>query len=97
MTNEPDTAKITSLLNQLKKIHDITVRDSDNFSGDAVLTSEENLKKAERCLFQIVQLSNKIINRHEPAKEQEKVDKYMRHESLQTVRHIFSNESPVIK
>lgn len=80
-----DLNKVTNLLNQLKKIYEVTVRDSENYSGDAVLASEDSIKKAERCLFQLVQLSNKIISRHEQAKEQEKVDKYMRYESLQTV------------
>ena len=73
------------IVNQLKKVYEITVRDSENYTGDAVLNSEENLKKGERCLFQIVQLSTKIINRHEQAKEQEKIDKYMRYEPLQLV------------
>lgn len=82
--NSPDLNKMTSLLNQLKKIYEITVRDAENYSGDAVLNMDENLKKADRCLFHTVQLSNKIISRHEPAKEQAKVDKYTRYESLQT-------------
>ncbi len=64
----------------MKKIYEITVKDSENFSGDVVLNSEENLKKGERSLYQIVQLSNKIVSRHEPAKEQSKIDKYMRYE-----------------
>jgi hypothetical protein len=83
--NPPDLTKMNVLVDQLKKIYEVTARDSENFTGDAVLSSEENLKKGERCLFLIVQLSTKIINRHEPAKEQEKIDKYMRYETLQFV------------
>ena len=49
-----------------------------------VLNAEENLKKGERALFQIVQLSTKIISRHEPAKEQSKIDKYMKYEHFES-------------
>jgi hypothetical protein len=61
------------------------MRQLEDFNGDAVLISEDKLKKGERIVYTLVQISNTIINRHEPSKDLKKMDEYMRYEQIQQV------------
>ena len=85
LVQSPDLKGIQFLVNQLQMIIDLVTRESEQFSGDSVLDSEEQIKKAERIVYQLVQICNKVTTRHEDAKEPEKVEKYMRYQTMQHV------------
>lgn len=64
---------------------DTVVKDAEHFNGDSVLISEEKIKKAERILFQFVQLCNRVAGRHEPVRDEQKNQEFKGYESLNTV------------
>ena len=69
----------------MKRIFNLSSRESENFTGDVVLISDEKIKKAERTIYQLIQMCNKITSRHQPSKDKEKLEKYMKYEKLQNV------------
>ena len=85
LVQSPDLKGIQFLVSQLQTIIELVTKESEQFSGDSVLDSEEQIKKAERLVYQLVQICNKVTTRHEDAKEPEKVEKYMRYQTMQHV------------
>jgi hypothetical protein len=50
--------------------------------GDSVLLAEEIIKKSERILHDLSESCSRIIFRHDPPKEQDKLDQFIKYEMI---------------
>ena len=82
----PNSAKITTIFGFLKRIIELSNKETEHYTGDTVLLAEEMIKQDERTLFNIVKISNKLTGRHPPSTSDEvKRDQYMKYEKLEIV------------
>jgi hypothetical protein len=86
LLQEPE---MSSLIDSLKHMLLTSVRDSDGYMGDSVLCAEELIQKCERLLHGLSESCNLIVFRHEPPKEQDKYDQYMKHEAIFNVNNVL--------
>lgn len=82
----PNVKTFQLIITQIKKIQHQVTAECDKLNSDFVTVNEEQIKKCEKTVKQLVELCNTTIGRHKEAKDQEKIDKYMKYHSLQYVR-----------
>ena len=80
----PELKKITSLSQQAKIIYETSIKLTEVFAGDALIVSEEKLKKGERLVSQFFQLCERITFRHGLSKNGSN-EVYMKYETFQHV------------
>lgn len=79
------------IANHVRKLYQAVNAECESIGVEEIIKNEEKLKKAERCIYSLIKLCDAVTARHEHAKEPEKVDKYMRYQTLQQVRiHIIT-------
>lgn len=83
MENLPDVAQISTILIHLKRVHENAMTQMEDMNGDAVLISEDNLKRCERLMYSMSQTCGIINARHDIPKD--KLDDCMRYEHIYKV------------
>jgi hypothetical protein len=73
----------------LEKLQTFVSKENDPFNGNAVIETEEKIKKCDRIIYQLIQICDKVTSRHEHAIEQEKMEKYMKYKLLQNVFYLI--------
>jgi hypothetical protein len=59
----PNKTKMQMIYMQMKNQIRIISKELENYSGDNVLLIEENLKKSERIIFNLVRVSTRLVIR----------------------------------
>ena len=79
----PDPNQVSTILIHLKRIHENAMTQMEDLNGDAVLISEDNLKKCERLMYTMSHTCCTINNWHDIPRD--KVEDCMRYEHIYKV------------
>lgn len=81
----PDIAKIGVLHLQVKHLLESLHQEVEMFNGTVAIENEDKLQKCDRSVYSLMKMCARITGRHEPSRDNEKYQQYMKHEKLQHV------------
>jgi hypothetical protein len=79
----PDAKRVNLIHGQIKKIHQIVNKQAEILTGEAAIMSEDKIKKGDNYLNTMLQICSKLRLRHNPAKEQSKLDQLNKYEKIE--------------
>jgi hypothetical protein len=79
----PDAKRVNLIHGQIKKIHQIVNKQAEMLTGEAAIMSEDKIKKGDNYLNTMLQMCTKLRLRHNPAKEQSKLDQLNKYDKIE--------------